>query len=215
MTREEQRLLRETAKRLERTCKELGRRRGWKTIAGTQYQVRGEILYELMAFLRDRAGGGVDLTAWCTCKPLALDDVFWKVFHMEETAASQPFSFRVRGAFTARSLELDKWRVPLSGPEGLESAVEAAFDRAEGLAAAHPFSTLADFRQAVEQGSAATRTLSVILCLLAEGDYPGAMEEITAALGRGETGNISDAERGTNILEDARDYCAARLAETV
>ena len=44
MTREEQRLLRETEKQLKKTCKELGRSRGWKTIAGTQYQVRGEIL---------------------------------------------------------------------------------------------------------------------------------------------------------------------------
>lgn len=215
MTRAEQRLFRETGKQLEKTCKELGKRRGWKTIAGRQYQVREEILYELMVFLRDRAGGGMDLMAWCLCKPLALDGIFWKVFHMEEIAASQPFSFHVRGAFTARSLELDKWRVPLSGPDALEETAEAVFDRAEALTEAHPFPTLADFRQVVEQGPAAVRTLNVILCLLAEENYPRAMEEITAALGRGETGNISDAGRGTNILEDARDYCAARLGETV
>ena len=214
MTREERRLFRETEKQLKKTCKELGKRRGWKTIAGTQYQVRGEILYELMVFLRERAGGGMDLMAWCTCKPLALDDIFWKVFQMEEAAASQPFSFHVRGAFTARSLTLDKRRAPLSGPEELESAVEAVFDRAETLAAENPFPDLAAFRARLE-AEERPQPLEIILCLLGEGNYPRAMECIEENLARGERGGFSRENGRRSILEDARDYCAARLEETL
>lgn len=214
MTREEQRLLRETEKQLKKTCKELGRRRGWKTIAGTQYQVRGEILYELMVFLRDRAGGGMDLMSWCSCKPLALDDIFWKVFHMEEIAASQPFSFHVRGAFTARSLALDKRREPLPGPEALGEMTEALFDRAEALAAENPFPDLAAFRARLE-AEERPQVLGIILCLLGEGNYSRAMELIEENLARGERGGFSREGGRRSVLEDARDYCAARLAETV
>lgn len=212
MTREEQRLFRETEKQLKKTCKELGKRRGWKTIAGTQYQVRGEILYELMVFLRDRAGGGMDLMAWCTCKPLVLDDIFWKGFHMEEVAASQPFSFHVRGAFTARSLTLDKWRAPLPGPEALEETAADVFDRAEALAAENPFPDLAAFRARLE-AEEQPQILGITLCLLGEKDYPRAMELIEENLARGERGGFSRENGRRSILEDARDYCAARLAE--
>lgn len=214
MTREEQRLLRETDRQRKKTCKELGKRRGWKTIAETQYQVRGEILYELMVFLRDRAGGGMDLMAWCTCKPLVLDDIFWKVFHMEEDAASQPFSFHVQGAFTAPSLTLDKWRVPLSGPEALEETAGAVFDRAEALATENPFPDLTAFRARLE-AEERPQILGIILCLLGEKDYPRAMECIEENLARGERGGFSRENGRRSILEDARDYCAARLAETV
>ena len=40
MTREEQKFARELKKPLAKTCKEIGKKRGWKTIAGEQYQVR-------------------------------------------------------------------------------------------------------------------------------------------------------------------------------
>ena len=49
MTREEQKLARELKKPLAKTCREVGKKRGWKTIAGSQYQVREGMLYVLMA----------------------------------------------------------------------------------------------------------------------------------------------------------------------
>ena len=49
MTREEQKFARELKKPLAKTCKEVGKKRGWKTIAGSQYQVREGMLYVLMA----------------------------------------------------------------------------------------------------------------------------------------------------------------------
>ncbi|MDO4315973.1 MAG: hypothetical protein Q4C45_09360 [Oscillospiraceae bacterium] len=214
MTREEQRHLRELKRPFEQACRAAGKARGWKAVSGIQYQVRDGILYELFPGLPpvDR---GTAVSAWLCCKPLALDEMFWQVFHMAEEAAKKPFSFRVNGAFTAPVLTLERWKTPLPGPEALEETVDAVFDRAETLTGENLFPTAASFRRAVEAETAnSRRTLNIILCMLCEGNYAGAAEEISRALARGEDGGFLRLDGGS-ILEDARDWCAARLGEPV
>ncbi len=80
MTREDQRVAQELKKALNKTCREIGKRRGRKTI-----------------FDRERA-----VKVNLRCKPLAVNEMYWDVFQMAEEAAKQPFSFYVAGAFTAR-----------------------------------------------------------------------------------------------------------------
>lgn len=212
MTRAEQRFLREMKRPFEQTCRTAGKERGWKTVSGIHYQVRDGILYELFPDLPpvDR---GTAISAWLCCKPVELDEMLWRVFHMEEETAGKPFSFHVNGAFTAPELTLSRWKTPLPKPEALREAVEAVFVQAETLIAENRFSTLASFRQAVERERAnSRRTLGVILCMLCEGNYRTAAEEIGQALARGEDGGFLRLSGGS-ILEDARDWCARRLAE--
>lgn len=208
MTREEQREIRELRKSLEKTCKETGKRRGWKTIAGQQYQVRNGILYVLYAGLSPFDSGCLKVNL--RCKPVALDEAYWEVFHMAEEAAGQPFSFRVQGAFTAPSLWLPAWKEPFSPPEALETAVEAVFDRAEVPAAENAFPDLAAYRVRLE-AEECSQTLGIILCLLCEGQYGRAMEYIREALAQGNSGGFSRESGRRTIMEDARDYCAARM----
>ena len=213
MTREEQRYLRELKKPFETACRSVGKRRGWKSISGIQYQVRNGMLYELFPDL-SWADRGKALKAWLCCKPVVLDEMYWDVFHMREEAAKMPFSFHVNGAFTAPVYTLDRWKTPLPGPEILKEAVDALLDQAEALVEEHPFPTLADFRRAVETEPANSgRTLNIVLCLLCEGAYEEAAREISAALARGEAGGFLRMDGNQAILEDARDWCAERAAE--
>lgn len=46
MTREKQRYLRELKKPFEQICRQIGKARSWKPIAGTRYQARDGMLYE-------------------------------------------------------------------------------------------------------------------------------------------------------------------------
>lgn len=207
MTREEQRLIRELNKSSKKVCKEIGKRRGWKTIAGQQYQERDGVLYMLHASIPD---SGKDLKINLRCKPLVLDEVYWDVFHMAEEAAKRPFSFHVNGAFTAPSLWLPVQKLPLPRPEALEDTIEAVFDRAEALAAENAFPNLAFYRARLEE-EPRPRTLEIVLCLLCEEKYPQAMELIGESLARGERGSFLRENGRRSILEDARDYCAARL----
>lgn len=213
MTREDQRMLRELEKTLKKTCRETGKRRGWKTVSGEQYQVRDGFLYVLYIALpaffdRERA-----VKVNLRCKPLAVDEMYWDVFRMAEEAAKQPFSFHVTGAFTARGLWLPPWREPLSEPEALDAVVEAVFDRAEELAEKEiAFPDLPAYRKRLEEEDR-PRTLEIILCLLCEGQYAGALKRIETELSQGETGGFSRMGGKRSILEDARDWCAARLRE--
>ncbi len=216
MTREEEKIIRAQEKLLEKAiekaCREIGKRRGWKTARGHQYRVRNNLLDVLMVMpaLFDSHA----LKADFYCKPPVLDEMYWEVFHMAEAAAEQPFSFHVWGAFTARGLRLPSWQERLSGPEGVESAVEAVFDRAEVLAAENVYPDPAAFRARLE-AEERPQILGVILCLLCEENYPRAMELIEENLAQGETGGFSREGGRRSILEDARDYCAARLGKTV
>lgn len=209
MTREEQRLIRELKKPLGKTCKEIGKRRGWKTIAGEQYRERDGMLYMLIVSIPPVDCGKM-LKMNIRCKPPALDEVYWDVFHMAEEAKEQPFSFHVNGAFTAPSLWLPVQKMPLPGPEALESVVEAIFDRTEELVKEHTFPDIAAYRARLEADSRG-RTLEIILCLLREEKYPQAMELIEKSLLEGERGGFLRENGRRSIMEDAREYCAARL----
>ena len=214
MTREEQRLIRETKKPLERTCKEIGKRRGWKTIAGAQYQAREGMLYILHVSIPPVDCGRALKANFC-CKPPALDEMYWEVFHMAEEAAKQPFSFHVNGAFTAPCLWLPAWREALPGPEALEAAAEAVFDRAEVLAEETAFPDIAAYRARLE-AEPRRRTLEIVLCLLCEGKYEEAVALIDRGLAEGEDGGFlrMGGPKG-GILADARDWCMSRLEETL
>lgn len=209
MTREEQRLIRELKKPLGKTCKEIGKRRGWKTIAGEQYRERDGMLYMLIVSIPPVDCGKM-LKMNIRCKPPALDEVYWDVFHMAEEAEKQPFSFHVNGAFTAPSLWLPVQKLPLPGPEALESVVEAIFDRTEELVKEHTFPDIASYRARLEADSR-SRSLEIILCLLCEEKYPQAMELIEKSLLEGERGGFLRENGRRSIMEDAREYCAARL----
>ena len=209
MTREEQRLIRELKKPLGKTCKEIGKRRGWKTIAGEQYRERDGMLYMLIVSIPPVDCGKM-LKMNIRCKPPALDEVYWDVFHMAEEAKEQPFSFHVNGAFTAPSLLLPVQKLPLPGPEALESVVEAIFDRTEELVKEHTFPDIAAYRARLEADSRG-RTLEIILCLFREEKYPQAMELIEKSLLEGERGGFLRENGRRSIMEDAREYCAARL----
>ena len=215
MTREERRARREWETAMERdlktACKETGKRRGWKTVSGEQYQVRDGMLYILYVSFPVFDVGRV-LKAHLHFKPVAVDEMYWDVFHMREVADSQPFSFHVKGAFTARGLWLPLWKEPVPSPEELPAAVEAVFDRAEALVGENAFPDPASYRKRLE-AEERPRTLEIILALLCEGAYEEAMERINAALARGDNGGFSREAGRRSIMEDARDYCAARLEE--
>jgi hypothetical protein len=209
MTREEQRLIRELKNPLKKSCKEIGKRRGWKTVAGEQYRERDGMLHMLIVSIPP-VDCGKQLKMNISCKPLALDEIYWDVFHMAEESKKQPFSFHVNGAFTAPSLWLPVQKLPLPGPEALESVVEAIFDRAEELVKENVFSDIAAYRARLEADGRG-RTLEIILCLLCEQNYSQAMELIEASLAQGERGGFLRENGRRSIMEDARDWCAAWL----
>lgn len=214
MTREEQKLIRELENPLKKTCKEIGKRRGWKTIAGEQYRERDGMLYMLIVSIPPVDCGKM-LKMNVRCKPPVLDEVYWDVFHMAEEAKKQPFSFHVNGAFAAPSLWLPVQRLPLPGPEALESVVDAIFDRTEELVKEYAFSDLAAYRARLEADDR-RRTLEIVLCLLCEEKYKEAITLIDQGLSAGEDGGylrLGGPKGG--ILADARSWCVARLEETL
>lgn len=213
MTREEQKRLRDLEKSFALACRSVGKRRGWKRIAGTYYQTRDGMLYEV-CFAQAPAGAGKRETVWLRGKPLALDELFWEVFHMKEDAAKMPFSFHVNGEFTAHVLTLDCWDVELL-PEDLETSADRLFAEAEEKINAQSFPDIPAFREAAAKVRG--QELNVVLCLLLEGRYQEAAQAIDGALARHDSGGfVRCTDSGSvSAMEDARDWCAARLAERI
>lgn len=202
-------MTRELEKLLKKACKETGKRRGWKTISGRQYQVRDGVLYILSVGF-PVFDGARTLKAHLRCKPLALDEMYWDVFHMAEEAKGQPFSFHVQGAFTAPSLWLPMWKETLPSPEMLEDTVEAVFHQAEALAEENAFPDIAAYRERLE-AEPRVQPLGIVLCLLCEGKYARAMEVMEKMASQGDNGGFSRENGRRSILEDARDWCAGRM----
>jgi len=69
-------------------------------------------------------------------KLLAFDDLFWKIFKMEENS-SQPLSFRASGAWTApmATISEGKYSIEDRVEDSLHSTVNNIIDRCEGEAA--------------------------------------------------------------------------------
>lgn len=212
MTREEQRAFREWKQTVRRQLKAVGKKRGWKTIDGTQYRQQGGMLYVLLT-APDMSERGPMLSMSLCCKPLALDEMFWEVHQMAAEAAAQPFSFHVWGSFTAPTLTLSRGKAVFLPHETMEERLENLFLTVERNIEEMAVTDLTAFHRELKCGPQTQHTvLDIILCLLCEGAYGEARREINAALARGEDGGVLRLNGGS-ILEEARDWCARRLAE--
>ena len=208
MTREEQRRVRELKKSFAQSCRSIGKAQGWKSVSGWQYQVRGDVVYQLYLYLPP-SGGGKKAAAQLSCKPLVLDDLFWEISHMTQTARSMPFSFHITGAFTPYPLQIARWDVTLE--EDLEASVEHLLEEAERQVELHLYPDIPSFRAVLTDVPG--QTLNIILCLLAEKRYEEAAAAIGQAQARHENGGFArTTENGlVDILEDARGWCAGKL----
>lgn len=208
MTREEQRYLKSLKKALEGNIRTNCKGHGYKNVNGYLYKQVGEYLYLLLVSVPPvDLGRYVSAKLWC--KPLQLDEIYWDVFDMKETAAIQPFSFHVQGAFTADCLSLEEWKIPVISIDDIEQVLFKIFQTSNKYLEhyANTFKTMKDFKAAISEQP--NQALNRILCEIYEENYPDAYAEIEECLSKNDTGGYLCGSK--SIMDYAKEYCLQRL----
>lgn len=208
MTREEQRYLKAIKKALVGNLRTNCKRNGFKNVNGYIYKQVEEYLYLLLVSVPPvDLGNYVSVKLWC--KPLQLDEIYWEVFDMKETAANQPLSFHVQGAFTADCISLEEWKIPISSIDEIDQVFNKIFLTANKYLDqySNTFKTMKDFKVAISE--LPSQALNSILCEIYERNYPVALAKIEECLSKYDTGGYLRGSK--SIINYAKEYCQQRL----
>lgn len=206
MTREERKKFRLVERELKKAIREACKRHKYKTVGGWGYKVVNGYIYDLSIIVVDK---GETLKASVSGKPLAMDELFWEVFGIQEEVKNQPLSFHIRAAFVPYSLTLDDWKCPLASLEKMDDTLDDIFIKTEETIAKYEqeFQDIENYKKAVEQKE--HLKLNVILCDMLQGRYKETLEYLERELA-GETGPFLSVSGGS-IYELAKQYCQKML----
>ncbi len=99
MPREQARLIKERNHAFKAALKLQAKGSGWRHADGSIFKQEGEWFLSVLPTMSFLSGATV---RW-QCKPMAIDPLFWEIFHLEDNK-KLPLSFRDRGAWTVRPL---------------------------------------------------------------------------------------------------------------
>lgn len=207
MTREERRKVRTIEQELKKKIREACKRHKYKTVDGCGYKVMNGYIYDVYVWVADK---GEMLTARLCGKLLALDELFWEVFGIQEEVKNKPMSFHLLGAFVADSLILDEWKCPLESLEKMDEVLDEIFIMTEEKVAkyAQEFQEIENYKKTMEQKE--YLKLNAILCDMIQGHYKEALDCLESELAEGNTGRFLSVQGGS-IYDRAKQYCEKKL----
>lgn len=207
MTREEQRKVRTIEQELKKKIREACKRHKYRTVDGCGYKVVNGYIYDVYVWVTDK---GETLKARLGGKLLALDELFWEVFGIQEEVKNKPLSFHLLGAFVADSLILDEWKCPLESLEKMDEVLDEIFAQTEEKVAKYEqeFQEIENYKKAMEPKE--YLKLNIILCDMLQGHYKEVLDCLNSELTEGKTGRFLSVEGGS-IYERAKQYCQKML----
>lgn len=207
MTREEMRIKREIKKTIEKDfLKPISKKNGYKIISGVAYVVYGDWIYTINVF---NTHEWIMMTI--NVKPIAIDNLFWKIFEIYEDASKRPFSFHVNAAFIPYSLQLEEWKVPVATSEQVESVLDQAFIDANNKISMYceKIKTIQDFKELV-LNEEHINYLNCILCDIVLRDYKSALNTTEEELSKNHSGGFVSIQGG-DIYEYVIRYCKKQM----
>ncbi|QAA32225.1 hypothetical protein [Clostridium manihotivorum] len=111
MKREQQKLIKDLNKIIQRDLKELCKKYNFKFAYGYLYRFEGDFVYTAIVDIRPMYYE--DLYVSLFIKPWILNDTYWKVQNMNmEKMQTQPKTFHFRGAFNINDIKYESYRIP-------------------------------------------------------------------------------------------------------
>jgi len=208
MKQEEQKKLREKKKVLEKAIKAVSKKCGYKSVMGYSYKIIDGFLYEA-TILPTLVGENVFNPKLCInidTKPLILDDIFWKVFDMYEVAKKQPESFHVKGSFTARGVNIDKFYQDFFEEENQEIVVEKILEKITVLIENNRKKIFDIDTFEIFINEQLNQELNKILISIIKTDYSKAENMIDYCIKHHINGGFMSGENLKTIIEYAKDY---------
>lgn len=211
MTREEQRKVRTIEQELKKKIREACKRHKYKTVDGCGYKVVNGYIYDVYVWVADK---GETLTARLCGKLLALDELFWEIFGIQEEVKNKPMSFHLLGAFVADTLILDEWKSPLESLEKMDGVLDEIFAVTEEKVAKYEqeFQEIEGYKKAMEDEGKDYLKLNIIMCDILQGHYKEVLDHLESELAEGKTGRFLSVEGGS-IYDRAKEYCQKMLEE--
>lgn len=177
MTRQDQRMVRELSKQIDRDLKNVSKACGFKVAAKCAYKVIDGFLYCVYIYAPP-IKCGTAINAKVSVKPCAIDDAFWEVYDMQEIARKKPFSFHLTAAhapYPHTVKEIEICVEPNSGAVG--AVLDEVLRRSDTVIKQHHThcTTIADFKAEIIGAESPADRLNVVLCEIVEKNYQNAL----------------------------------------
>jgi acetolactate synthase small subunit len=107
---------------------------GYKAVSGILYKPINDILFQVK-FYFEGSFEKITLKDFCVriiCKPLILDEIFWKIIKMEDTGKKTRLSFHVNALFAARPVNISKYLIEFN-IEDIEKTVIEEMKKANNV----------------------------------------------------------------------------------
>ena len=208
MKQEEWQKLQEKTKALEKVIKVVSKTKGYKSVKKFPYKIIDGFLYTVFISptLTDENVFNPQLCINIQSKPLILDEIFWKVFDMYEIALNQPESFHVKGTFTARGIDIDKFYCDFFEEENQEVVVEKILKKATSLIenSRKKVYDIETFETFIDEKP--NQELNKILISIIKKDYSKAENMIDFCIKNENSGGFMKGDSRKSIIECAKDY---------
>lgn len=213
MTRQEQRAVRELRKAIKQNLKATATRHGFKKISDEAYKVIDGFIYDIYPFAPPIKCGTEICVSVCV-KPLVLDDIFWKVFQMEEISDKQSFSFHVTAAFASYPHYILRQNFAVGNIEETGAVLDEIFGLMDQYISEHHkrCNTIADFKAEILQEDTSNSRMDAVLCEIAEGNFQEAARLAKKAMekdGRGPLNKIIN-DRIMGIYDYVLEFCEGK-----
>lgn len=156
------------------------------------------------------------IQVWGEVKPYIFDDIFWKVFQMEENL-EQPLGLRANGAFTVRSLKMYEQSQEVQSYDEVEEYVEEMLQNCNEAIMellnriGSDFHAFLEYSKGVEQPGLYDYALCKMLLDIKEENYQDARDLAVNEMKNYRYGDFENL--GKDIYEHVVDFCEERIRE--
>ena len=205
---EDWRKLREKNKALEKAMKVVSKTKGYKSIKEIRYKIIDGFLYAVF-YTPTLIDENVFCPRLCIdihTKPLILNEIFWKVFGMYDLALKQPESFHIKGTFTARGVDIDKFYQDYFEEENQEVVAENILEKTTLLIenSRKKIFDIATFETFIYEKP--NQELNKILISIIKQDYFKAENLIDYCISNKICGGFRKGDSWKSIIECAKEY---------
>jgi hypothetical protein len=206
MTREEMKRLKEDKLTLELTIKNNSKLYGYKTIVGFVYKIIADFVF-IISIGINYEHKTIDVSI--ECKPMVLDEIFWKIFNMNKEAKNKPLSFHVSGAFTAKAVKIKNFELVYNSKEEMEIKFKEIINCSDVIIEKYNenINNLDAFYENIV--NAENQYLNIILIDIIRNNYREALDKINNCIKEYKTGGFM--ENNKSIIELAKEYCEKRI----
>jgi hypothetical protein len=185
----------------------------YKTVSGVLYKLINDILFQVV-FHFEGAFEKItfkDILVRIVCKPLILDEIFWKIMKMEYTRTKVKLGFHVNALFAARPAKINNYSIEFN-IEDTERIIVEEMKRANNVIdeyskKIYDVNTFCEFIENEPE-----EYLNRILVNILNKNYKKALEESIQCINENKNGGYVNGNTNETIIMYVKEYIEKNMA---